>query len=73
MERPLFSLNIVKMMYIDVKTVKPPSLAPPPPPELSLSLGAGLTSGALSFQQQARDRRQSRATLRRLKVTRLTI
>ena len=58
-------------MYINVKTVKPSSLAPPrpPPPELSLSLGAGLTSGALSFQQQARDRRASRATLRRLKVS----
>ena len=63
------------MNTIDVKTVKPSSLAPPPPPppELSLSLGAGLTSGALSFQQQARDRRQSRATLSRRKVTRVTI
>ena len=61
------------MNTIDVKTIKPSSLAPPPPPELSLSLGGGLTSGALSFQQQARDRRQSRATLTRRKVTRLTI
>ena len=61
------------MNTIDVKTVKPPSQAPPPPPELSLSLGAGVTSGALSFQQQARDRRQSRATLTRRKVTRVLL
>ena len=53
------------------KLSSPPPLAPPP--ELSLSLGAGVTSGALSFQLQARDRRASRATLTRRKVTRVLL